>query len=76
MASGRQIRWSDLTKGQRALLGTAAAAEFSLKIAALVDIARRPADQIRGPKALWRLAQIVNLIGPVSYFTFGRRGRR
>jgi len=76
MAGGRQIRWRDLSKGQRAVLGAAAAAELSLKIAALIDISRRPAEQIRGPKALWRSAQVVNLVGPVSYFAFGRRGRR
>jgi hypothetical protein len=63
----------DLSPRQRALLGAAAAAELTLKIAALVDIQRRPADRIRGPKSLWRAAMVVNLIGPVSYFAFGRR---
>jgi hypothetical protein len=46
---------------------------LSLKIAALIDIKRRSADQIRGPKALWRAAMAVNLLGPVSYFTVGRK---
>jgi Phospholipase_D-nuclease N-terminal len=66
-------RWAGLSERQRALLVGAAAAELSLKVAALVDIARRPADRIRGPKVLWRAAMAVNLIGPLSYFLFGRR---
>lgn len=57
----------------RVLLGTAAAMELTLKITALVDIQRRPAQLIRGPKAMWRAAMVVNLIGPLSYFAFGRR---
>jgi hypothetical protein len=66
-------KWSELSDRQRALLLTAAAGELSLKIAALIDIKRRPADRIRGPKALWRAAMAVNLLGPLSYFAIGRR---
>jgi hypothetical protein len=73
MAARADIRWADLSDGQRRLLVAAAAAEASLKIAALIDIQRRPADQIRGPKALWRAAMAVNLLGPLSYFAIGRR---
>lgn len=65
-------KW-DLSPSQRVLLVSAAAAELTLKVAALIDIQRRPAAEIRGPKALWRAAMAVNLIGPVSYFAFGRR---
>ncbi len=73
MATRADIRWGDLSDGQRRLVIAAAAAEASLKIAALIDIQRRPADQIRGPKALWRAAMVVNLLGPLSYFTIGRK---
>jgi Phospholipase_D-nuclease N-terminal len=66
-------KWAELSDRQRALLLGAAAAELSLKIAALIDIKRRPADRIRGPKALWRAAMVVNLLGPLSYFAFGRK---
>jgi hypothetical protein len=66
-------KWGDLSDRQRALLLGAAAAELSLKIAALMDIKRRPAERIRGPKALWRAAMVVNLLGPLSYFAFGRK---
>ena len=68
-----RMKWSDLSDRQRVLIVTAAAAELSLNIAALVDINRRPADQIRGPKSFWRSAMVVNLIGPLSYFAVGRK---
>jgi Phospholipase_D-nuclease N-terminal len=66
-------KWAELSDRQRTLLLGAAAAELSLKIAALIDIKRRPADRIRGPKALWRALMVVNLLGPLSYFAFGRK---
>lgn len=73
MAGHAGKRWADLSDGQRKLLVAAAMAEAALKITALIDIQRRPADQIRGPKGLWRAAMAVNLIGPVSYFAVGRK---
>ena len=66
-------KWAELSDRQRAWLLAAAAGELSLKIAALMDIKRRPADRIRGPKVLWRAAMAVNLLGPVSYFAIGRK---
>ena len=74
MAASKQ--WSDLSEGNRRLLIAVAAADVTLKIAALVDIKRRPASQIRGRKWAWATAvAIVNSAGilPISYFVFGRR---
>jgi hypothetical protein len=71
-------RWSDLSERDRRLLMTAAVAEGILKVAALIDIKRRPASQIRGPKWLWgTVVAVVSSAGivPVSYFVFGRRPR-
>jgi hypothetical protein len=66
-------KWSDLSKGQRTVIKILALCELTLKIAMLVDIRRRPASQIRGPKRAWQAAAAINTIGPVSYFAFGRR---
>lgn len=69
-------RWSDLSEGTRRLIIVTAVAESILKGAALIDIKRRPADQIRGPKWLWApVIVLVNAAGavPISYFLFGRR---
>jgi hypothetical protein len=69
-------RWSDLSKRTRRLLIGAAVAEGGLKTAALIDIKRRPASQIRGSKWLWAAGvTVINSAGLASlaYFVFGRR---
>ena len=69
-------RWSDLSEGTRRLIIVTAVAESMLKGAALIDIKRRPANQVRGPKWLWApVIAVVNSAGvvPISYFLFGRR---
>ena len=69
-------RWSDLSKRTRMLLITAAVADGGLRVAALIDIQRRPASQIRGRKGMWAAAvALVSSAGvvPVSYFVFGQR---
>ena len=71
-----QRRWSDLSEGTRRLIIVVAVAESILKGVALVDLKRRPASQVRGPKWLWApVIAVVNSAGvvPISYFAFGRR---
>ena len=68
-------RWSDLSKRTRILLISAVAADGALRVAALIDIKRRPASQVRGRKGVWAAAvAVVSSAGilPVSYFVFGR----
>ncbi len=69
-------RWRDLSTRTRMLLIAVAVADGTLRIAALIDIKRRPPSQIRGRKRLW--AAVVALVSsagvvPISYFLFGRR---
>jgi hypothetical protein len=74
MATRKQ--WSDLSQRTRRLLTITAVAEGILKVAALIDLKRRPASQVRGPKWLWATAvSVVSSAGvvPISYFIFGRR---
>ena len=69
-------KWSDLSKRARKLIIVGAVFEGSLKMAALIDIKRRPASQIRGSKWIWAaVVVLVNSFGgaPLSYFFFGRR---
>jgi hypothetical protein len=69
-------QWSDLSPRTRRLLTVTAVIEGILKAAALIDIKRRPASQIRGPKWLWATAvAVISSAGvlPMSYFVFGRR---
>jgi hypothetical protein len=74
--SAARRRWSALSQRTRILLITAAVADGALRVAALIDIQRRPASQIRGRKGMWAAAvALVSSAGvvPVSYFVFGHR---
>jgi hypothetical protein len=50
-----------------------AAVQLTLLAAAEIDIQRRPASQINGPKNRWRLLCLINFVGPLSYFGWGRQ---
>ena len=69
-------QWSDLDERTRKLIISVAVVEGILKLAALIDIKRRPASQIRGRKWMW--ASVVTIVSsagviPISYFLYGRR---
>ena len=66
-------RWSDLTPAQQTAILVGASIELALTATALVDLARRPAAQVRGSKALWALGCAVQPVGPVAYLVWGRR---
>jgi hypothetical protein len=66
-------RWSDLSTSQRAGVAGAGVVQLSLLAAALIDLRRRPADQIKGSKAMWVAVSFVNFLGPLAYFAFGRK---
>ena len=65
--------WKELPPMARVGTVAAATVQLALLIAAQRDISRRPAEQIRGSKALWRAVTLINFIGPGSYFAFGRK---
>lgn len=65
-------RWRDLTPAQQIAIVALGATQLTLAAAAWIDLARRPAEQVRGPKAAWGLAIAVNFVGPISYFAVGR----
>jgi len=69
----RQVRWQDFTPVQQVTIIGAALVELSLLVAALVDLKRRPAEEVRGRKGVWAAVSFVNLVGPISYFAFGRK---
>lgn len=69
-------RWSERSPQSRRLIIAAGTFEVVLKIVALIDLARRPADEVRGPKARWAFALVlVNSVGlmPLAYFILGRK---
>lgn len=69
-------KWAELDPRTRRLLIAVAAFEGTLKLAALIDLVRRPAAEVRGSKVKWALAiALVNSAGavPITYFVRGRR---
>jgi len=66
-------KWSHLTVAQKRIIYVAGAAEVVATAAALRDLARRSADQVRGPKTAWVVAFFVQPVGPLAYFAAGKR---
>lgn len=65
--------WSNLTYRQKASIIASIALQLGLLGAALNDLRRRPQEQIRGKKWAWTVASLINYVGPISYFLFGRK---
>jgi hypothetical protein len=68
-------RWDELSPRTRRTIVVVGAFEGALKISALVDLARRPAAEIRGSKLRWAIAiTAINSAGavPIGYFVYGR----
>ncbi|OXM45422.1 PLD nuclease N-terminal domain-containing protein [Amycolatopsis alba] len=60
-------------KPRAGVLGFLAGMQITLAAAAWSDLAVRPADEIRGSKRRWALIIAINFVGPIAYFTWGRR---
>ena len=71
--NGNKKKWSELTPTQQRLIIAGGAVEVVLTTAALVSLARRPSAAVRGPKAVWLAALVVQPVGPLAYLAFGRR---
>ncbi|MFS8102544.1 PLD nuclease N-terminal domain-containing protein [Lentzea alba] len=65
--------WSELTPWQRRTAVATMVAEVALAGAAWTDLALRPAEFVRGRKLWWALVILVNFVGPIAYFRWGRR---
>ena len=67
--------WRELTPRQRKAMMVRGAFQLGLLSAALYDLRRRPASQVKGPKALWVAISLTNYLGagPIAYFLFVRR---
>jgi len=69
-------KWEDLDPRTRRLIVVAGAIDGVLRLAALVDLARRPSNGVRGSKSKWAVAvTLINSLGavPIAYFVWGRK---
>lgn len=68
-----KTQWNNLSPQKRAVIAVTGLVQIVLLMAALIDLRRRPADQIKGSKKLWTLVAFINFVGPITYFVFGRK---
>lgn len=68
----KQKDWSELTPVQRVGIVVLGVIQVALMAAAQWDIHTRPEEEIRGNKWIWTAVALVNFVGPIAYFLFGR----
>lgn len=63
----------NLTDKQKRVLLVVLVAHLILAKVTWLDLRRRPAAAVRGPKRLWRTWSLLNTTGSMTYWTIGRR---
>jgi hypothetical protein len=63
----------NLTDQQKRVLLVVLVAHLILAKVTWLDLRRRPAAAVRGPKRLWRTWSFLNTTGSMAYWTIGRR---
>jgi hypothetical protein len=69
----RSQRWDESSPSTKLLIMVLTAVQVSLAVSAWADLAQRPAEQVNGRKCRWAAIIAVNFLGPILYFTRGRR---
>lgn len=69
----KRKKWEDLSTPQRAMTVAAASIELALTATAVVDLATRPSELVRGRKEWWAIGCLIQPFGPVAYLAWGRR---
>ncbi len=65
--------WGDLTGPQKVGIVVMTMVQLGLLAGALWDIRKRPADEINGNKWVWAGVSLINYVGPLAYFKYGRK---
>ncbi|GAB2515247.1 PLDc N-terminal domain-containing protein [Corynebacterium atrinae] len=71
--STKSRKFSELSTQAQAGIVVGALVELTAKVGMWIDLSRRPAEQVRGPKWAWAAASFINGFGPAAYWTFGRK---
>jgi hypothetical protein len=66
-------RWADLSAAQKIGIVIGATIQFSLLVGGLWDLWRQKPEDVRGDRRFWTGFMFVNWIGPIAYFTVGRK---
>ena len=73
MAGRRRQKRSELGHTERRAIVALGTVQVGLQGAALWDLRHRAPRDVRGPRPLWAALSFVNFVGPIAYFTVGRR---
>lgn len=71
--AGKHKRWHELSEAKQVAIVVLSVVQIALLLAALWDIYRQPPEKINGAKGWWSLVSFINYLGPIAYFTFGRK---
>jgi hypothetical protein len=69
----RSRRWDELSAPKKAVVMLLTAVQVSLAVSAWSDLAERPPELVNGSKRKWAAVIAVNFVGPILYFSRGRR---
>jgi len=73
VSRGSKKRWGQLSQRERRAVVGGGVVQLILLAGALADLRRRRPQEINGPKRLWMAISLVNFVGPIAYFAFGRK---
>ena len=65
--------WAGFSAIQKIGVIIGATIQFGLLVGGLWDLAHQPADEVRGDRRFWAGFMFVNWMGPIAYFTVGRK---
>ena len=68
--------WNALSEQQRGAVILAGVAQVALMLFAQGNLLGSPRERVRGPKWAWFFGNLVNFVGPIAYFLFGRKKAR
>jgi hypothetical protein len=69
----RRRGWKEMSPVQRVRNVLMGAVQLVLVTLALWDISHRPDNEINGKKRTWVMASLIQPVGPIIYFMFGRK---
>lgn len=68
-----RLRWQQTPTWRKGLTIGSTVLHMVLLTAAMLDLRRRTPEQLNGNKKLWSAIVFIQLVGPISYFLFGRK---
>jgi bacteriorhodopsin len=70
---GQKRSWADMSAAEKTGLVILGTLQVGLLALTLWDIAHRTDDEVRGDRRMWAGLAFINWLGPLAYFTIGRK---